>query len=533
MTALWELSATAAAELLCRGEISSVELTESCIARAQVIQPLVHAYITPTFEHARNEAVRADAMRRRGEGGSLCGIPYAVKDTYFTADIPTTAGSRAPLNRPLGEEATIVTRMRAAGAVLMGKLNTWEFGTGTGEILPDLPYPIARNPWDPRYFTGGSSSGCGAVVPAGGALLAFGSDTGGSIRYPAAACGLIGLKPTYGRVSRAGLLPNSYSLDVAGPLGWTTSDCAHALQAVAGRDPRDPVSTERSPDDFTASLENVSPGLRIGLLTDCFEPGMTVDADIARALDAAADCLRALGFMIVPVHLPHDRLIFRDCMRVINSCESAAIHRDLYAEWQGLMGRALKDKIVGGLQIAGVDYVTAIRWRRTLSDAVSSILADVDAILTFGTTTSPPPLDDARAVHRFTLDSNMAMASVSGHPALSFCTGLASSGLPLNAQLIGRHFAEGTLLMISHAYETATNWRPAKPVLLSGTAEFAASPAPGPDTPQQDHVRADAMRRSLDASITRLGPAPRSAEPQHIPVFTPGPQGPRLQEPTP
>ena len=463
MTELWQLSAWDARRGLLDRKFSAVELTRSCLERAQAVEGMIHAFITQTPELALAEAQDADVRLGRGEAGWMCGIPYAVKDNYFTAQAPTTAGSRVPLPPPPVAEATIVSRLRASGAILTGKLNTWEFGTGTGQILPDLPYPIARNPWDPRRFTGGSSSGSGAVVPSGGALISFGSDTGGSIRFPAAACGLVGLKPTYGRVPRAGILPNCYSLDVAGPLGWRAHDCALAMNVIAGWDHHDPACAREAVPDYIIGLDRSVRGLKVGVLDGCFENEIQVDDVLMEGLRNAVEIFRALGMETYPVRPEYDRCVFRDCMRLINSVESASIHRSSFIKHHDKMGQALKDKLLGGEQISGVDYVNAVRWRRGLAESVTRLLDKVDVIVTFGTNIIPPLLSDDDAIKRFTTESNMTMCSISGHPAISFCVGKTSDGIPLNAQLVGKYFNEHMLLHIVSIYERETGFLKNKP----------------------------------------------------------------------
>ncbi|MGH7094912.1 MAG: amidase, partial [Stellaceae bacterium] len=312
-----------AGRLIAAGELSPVVLTEAALARAAALNERLAAFIEITADRARAAAARAEREIKGGRRrGPLHGIPYGLKDIYDADGLRTTAHSRLLLDNVAAENAATTARLEAAGMVLIGKLATHEFATG-GPAW-DLPFPPARNPWNPAHFTGGSSSGSAASVAAGILPLAMGSDTGGSVRLPAAYCGTVGLKPTYGRVSRRGIVPLCYSLDTAGPLTWTVEDAALALQALAGHDPRDPGSADLPVPDYGAALRAGIAGLRIGYARSFNDDGK-VGSEQAAALDRAAEVLKRLGAEMVEVTLPPNDH-FQACARTISHSESFAIH---------------------------------------------------------------------------------------------------------------------------------------------------------------------------------------------------------------
>ena len=296
------LSIAEAAALIAARKLSPVDLTKAFLARIEALDSQVHAYLLVTADHAMAQAKRAEAEIAAGNyRGPLHGIPYALKDIYGTAGIRTTGHSRSAIDYVPAEDAETVARMQAAGAVLLGKLATHEFAHGGPSF--DLPWPPARNPWDLRRFTGGSSSGSGAAVAAGLAMGALGSDTGGSIRNPAALCGLAGLKPTYGLVSRRGVWTNSFSYDHAGPMAWTVEDCALMLQALAGHDPLDPASAALPVPDYRAALTGDIKGMRIGILRHQYEVEVPVPDAVKAALEQAQAVLRGLGAVLEEVRI--------------------------------------------------------------------------------------------------------------------------------------------------------------------------------------------------------------------------------------
>src|SRR5215831_9682590 len=282
------LTIAEAARRIERKELSPVELTTALIRRAEALDPQINAYLLLTAERALDQAKSAEReIMAGGYRGQMHGIPFGLKDIYATAGIRTTGHSRTCLDTVPSADATTVGKLYAAGAILTGKLATHEFAHGGPSF--DLPWPPARNPWNREHFTGGSSSGSAASVAAGLAMGTLGSDTGGSIRNPAALCGLAGLKPTYGLVSRFGVYTNSFSYDHAGPMTWSVEDCAIMLQAIAGHDPKDPASADRSVPDYRAALGHGVKGLRIGVLRHMYELDLAAPADASAALEAAFD----------------------------------------------------------------------------------------------------------------------------------------------------------------------------------------------------------------------------------------------------
>jgi aspartyl-tRNA(Asn)/glutamyl-tRNA(Gln) amidotransferase subunit A len=280
------------------------------------------------------------------------------------------------------ETATLIERLEAAGAILLGKkMNTWEYGTGTGEILEDLPFPLARNPWNTDHFTGGSSTGVGVGVAAGTALFGLGSDTGGSIRLPAAATGVTGMKATYGLVSRAGCLPNCWSLDVTGPLTWTVEDSAIVLEAIAGPDSRDPQSAGVAAGSYRAGLGGSARGLVIGIIRDLGEGAPPLAADVAANLAKAEAALAAAGACLVTVALPASLEAYRNVASVINWGESFSIHEQDFLERRHLMGKALQDKMASGFMLRAADFIAAQRKRRQLASATDAAIRTCDAVL--------------------------------------------------------------------------------------------------------------------------------------------------------
>lgn len=463
--ALHFLTVTEASRLIASRALSPVDLVEAFLARIDAVDGQIHSYITMLAERARAAAHKADAEIKAGRWkGPLHGIPFAVKDNYHVTGVPTTGGSRLMPDYVADDTSTIVGRLEDAGAILLGKLNTWEYGTGNGNVYHDLPYEVARNPWDLARFTGGSSTGAGASVAAGTAMFALGSDTGGSIRLPAAACGLQGFKATYGLVSRAGCIPNCWSLDHTGPLCWTVEDCAIVMQAIAGYDARDPSSAKVTPPDYRQFLHQGVTGLVIGVVRDLGPEGVTLDPANAAAIDEAAKVLESLGAIIRDVTLPAPLTQYRQALWVINWAESLSIHEKDFMERSHLMGQALREKMMSGFMTRAVDYLAALRLRKTLTKATDAVVKSCDAMLIANAFHIAPRFDEPATVQPFTTDTASGVFNISGHPALSVCTGF-SSGIPLNAQIVGRYFDEATVLKVAHAFETATPWRDRRPNL--------------------------------------------------------------------
>lgn len=453
---LTSLSAAEAGRLIAARKISPVELVEAVIKRVAAVDGKLHSYITLLAEPAREAARKAEAEISAGRWrGPLHGVPYGVKDNYHVKGVRTTAGSRLMLEYVADETSTLIEKLDTAGAVLLGKMNTWEYGTGTGEILEDLPFPLARNPWNTEHFTGGSSTGVGVGVAAGTALFGLGSDTGGSVRLPAAATGVTGMKATYGLVSRAGCVPNCWSLDVTGPLTWTVEDSAIVLEAVAGADSRDPQSAGVAAGSYRAGLGTGVRGLVIGVIRDFGKDAPALAPEVAANLAEAEAALEAAGAHIVTLALPVPLATYRSVSSVINWGESFSIHEKDFHERRHLMGKALRDKMTAGFMLRAADFIAAQRQRRQLAAATDAAIRTCDAVLapcTFGTA---PRFGNQEKLIEFTMHAATSIFNVSGHPAISIPTGFDGDGLPTSAQIVGRYFDEATVYRVAKVVEDA------------------------------------------------------------------------------
>jgi aspartyl-tRNA(Asn)/glutamyl-tRNA(Gln) amidotransferase subunit A len=342
----------------------------------------------------------------------------------------------------------------------MGKLTTHEFADGGPSF--DLPQPPARNPWNTDHFTAGSSSGTGAAVAAGMILCGIGTDTGGSIRGPAALCGIAGLKPTYGLVSRAGVAPAAFSLDHIGPMAWTAEDCALMLQALAGHDPRDPASANRPITDYSRAFGGGIKGLKIGVIHHFHETDHKVSDDTQRGITSAIDTLRGLGAEIREVQLSplHD---WHACGSLISIVERAAA----YEEWARTrlpdFGERMRSRLMLGAFVSGVDYLQAVRRRRELRAELQAAMHSLDVVLTAVLPGEAPKIDDVPKWDVFQQPSFMMPFNVAGYPAMSVCSGFGAQGLPVAIQLVGKPFQEATVLGLADAFEKATSFRDRRP----------------------------------------------------------------------
>ncbi|MBL6081841.1 amidase [Belnapia sp. T18] len=477
------LTIAEAARGIAARDLSPVELTEAYLARIAAQDGVLRSFVRVTPEAALAAARQAEAaIMRGGLRGPLHGIPFALKDIFDSEGLPTTGHSARCLDTVATEDAEATARLKTAGAVPLGKLATHEFATGGPSW--DLPFPPARNPWDLTRFPGGSSSGSGVAVAAGLTPGAMGSDTGGSIRLPAAFCGTAGLKPSYGRVSKRGVLPLSYTLDNAGPLAWTVEDCAILLQAIAGHDPRDPASADLPVPDYRADLHAGIKGMRIGLVRHWYEADRRAsDATIA-AMDAAVEVLRALGAEVREVTL-HPLAAYQATMRVIGAAESFAIHADWLRSRPGDYGEVFRYRILPGALVTGPDYVQAQRVQRILVAEMRAALGEVDALLTATTWGEAPVMAEMRAEANFAAPPLTNPWNVAQLPCLALCCGFGPGGLPLSLQFATRPFGEALLLRIGQTYEAATPWRARRPAIpAKGPPEYPvsqAAPLPEPD----------------------------------------------------
>ena len=440
------------------GTATAVALAEAALGRIKARDTSLHAFITVTPERAMEDARRADASFAAGEDrGPFQGIPYALKDIYDTAGIRTTCHSRLREDVVPDEDCVVEQRFRAGGGVLLGKLATHEFAIGGPSF--DLPFPPARNPWNPEHVTGGSSSGSAAAVAAGMVRMAMGSDTGGSIRGPAAWCGLAGLKPTYGRVSRRGIFPLSFTLDHAGPLARSVEDAAITLQVIAGHDALDPASANVPVGDYTGQLEAGVSGLRIGVPRAFFAGSPVLTAEALAALDRTVERLRDGGAAVEDVSDLPEYALFDACGRVILPAEAFAIHEADMRSRMGHFAAATQERFLLGATLSAVDLVQAFRVRREVTDALNQVLHRYDALLTASSLTTAPRFDTAPDMTRIASAPVQTLAfNVTGHPAMSVPAGKGADGLPLSVQVVGRPWDEATVLRVGRAVEKAASW---------------------------------------------------------------------------
>jgi aspartyl-tRNA(Asn)/glutamyl-tRNA(Gln) amidotransferase subunit A len=456
------LTIAEASRLIAKRALSPVELTEACLRRIETLDSQLDSFVTVTAERARAQAQAAEAAIMTSRPLSrLHGIPYCLKDIFDTAGIRTTAMSKLLADNVPTRDSHCQEKLAAAGGVLLGKNATWEFAHGGPSW--DVLFPPARNPWERTCSPAGSSSGSAAAVAAGFAAATLGSDTGGSIRSPAAACGIAGLKPTYGLVSRRGVLPNCFSQDHAGPLAWTTEDVAILLQIIAGHDPEDPGSVDVAIPDYSAALTGNVKGLVIGVPTQWLEKEAPPSAATMAAFEAALDVFRGLGASVRPVALPPIEQ-FDDVKKIIAISELFTIHAADLRTRPELFGASLRYRIIAGGLVRAEDYIQAMRLRTELARSLQAVLSTVD-LLMLPTAEPAGKLEPVPHSSLFTRPSLTAAFNVGGNPALSVCSGFDTRGLPFSLQIVGRLFDEPTVLRAGDAYEKATPWRDRRPSL--------------------------------------------------------------------
>jgi aspartyl-tRNA(Asn)/glutamyl-tRNA(Gln) amidotransferase subunit A len=455
------MSLTAVARAIAAREVSSREATRSCLHRIAQWQPKLNAFMGVEAESALKAADAADAALARGENrGPLHGVPLAHKDMYYDAGHVVTCGSLIRRDFVPTSTSTALQRLKDAGTIRLGSLQMAEFAYGpTGH---NYHYGAVHNPWKFGHITGGSSSGSGSAVAARLTFAALGSDTGGSVRMPAHFCGVTGLKTTYGRVSRAGAMPLSQSLDTVGPLARTVEDCALLLGLMAGADAEDPTASTLPVPDYMAATTASIKGLRVGIPTSFYVDDL--DADVAKILDETIAALKREGADIVKVELPDQRQLSAACQLVL-ATEAAAFHKRWLIERPQDYGPQVLMRLQNGLAIPGVSYLEAMRWRGPALAAHIAATAGVDAVLAPVAPVAAPSIaesdvgnsPDAEAViqrlTRFTRPINYL-----GLPSLSIPTGFNNKGLPVGMQLIGRSFDEATLLIIGAAFQRATDF---------------------------------------------------------------------------
>ncbi len=444
-----------------QGALSPVELVDCCLARIERLDPQVHAFLTVTAERARADARRAEEEISHGiHRGPLHGIPLALKDLIDVAGVPTTAGSRILHDHIPSQDATLTSRLAAAGAILLGKLTLHEFAMGTPFL--DDPIPPARNPWDLDRVPGGSSSGSAAALVTGLCAGSFGSDTGGSIRHPAALSGLVGLKPTFGLVSRTGVIPLAWSLDHVGPMARSVADVALLLQAVAGYDATDPASARVPIPNYAKELTGIVRGIRIGVPETFIRSVADLQPEITNAFENALDVLRRLGATTTPVeftNVEHAQAI----LYPILLSEALAYHESWLRTRRDEYMRGFIRRLLLGLSFSGADYVQAQRGRALLSRGFDQVLEQVDLIATPTTSETAYPFESPDGNPRPPRAGFTALANLTGQPSISIPCGFDRRGLPIGLLLSGRLFDEVTLLRVAEAYERATPWHTQHP----------------------------------------------------------------------
>ncbi|HWP77378.1 MAG TPA: amidase [Methylomirabilota bacterium] len=458
------------AQAIRAGKVGPVEATRAYLDRIARLDPTLHAYITVDADGALAAAAVLEREAAAGAWrGPLHGVPLAHKDLFLIPGLPTSCGTRTPDYFVGAPPCTAVARLQAAGALTLGKLNMTELALGP--FGDNAHHGDVQNPWRIGHVSGGSSSGSGAAVVAGLAAGALGTDTGGSIRLPAAACGVVGLKPTYGRVSRAGVMPLSWSYDHVGPLARTVRDAALMLATIAGVDPLDATSSRQPVPDYVAALDGSVAGLRIGVAGGFYADGL--DATVTAALAEAVTVLGGLGARVEPLAVPDPGPIVSGSSNVMVRAESAAIHSRLLKERPGELQPAVRDRMAPGLTVTAYDYLQGQRLRAQLTrEFIDAVFSRVDVLAT-PTIPEPAPAQ-AQVKAGATADVIARMGRFSrltrpfnalGLPALSLPCGAAPDGRPLALQLVGRPFDEATLLRLGHAYERATAWHRLRPAL--------------------------------------------------------------------
>jgi aspartyl-tRNA(Asn)/glutamyl-tRNA(Gln) amidotransferase subunit A len=478
---LCQLDITQLGPLLRDRKVSPLELTDAYLNRIERLDPRLNTYIAVLPDQAREAARAAEVEIGQGAWlGPLHGVPLGIKDLFDVAGVPTTMGSKILRDNVPADDATVVSLLKQAGAVILGKQNLHEFAFGITSENPH--YGVVRNPWNVDRVPGGSSGGTAAAVAAGLCAAGMGSDTGASIRTPASFCGIVGLKPTYGRVSRAGALPLAWSLDHAGPLARSVADCALLLQAIAGADPRDPATSSEPVPDFSAMLEQGVRGLRVGIPREYFFD--IVEPEVERLVDEAIATLERLGAQIQSISLPHVEHA-QVAGNVIMNSEAAAWHHTWLRERPDDYGADVLQRIRGGLFVHATEYLHSQQMRSLIQQDFASAFELVDVVLgptvplvapPIGRTFQPDgPLNVApRSVaNRTTIPCNLT-----GMPAISVPCGFADE-LPVGLQIMGPAFGEPMVLRVAAAYERTTDWRQQRPNLSTGKdyAAIASGPA--------------------------------------------------------
>ena len=460
------MSAGQLGPMIKNGEISPVEVVEAHLSRIRATEPVLNSFITLLPDEALATARQAERDIRGGRyRGPLHGIPVGLKDLFNTGGVRTTSGSRIYDNYVPAEDCTVAARFREAGAILLGKLNMHQFAYGPTGENPD--YGHMHNPWNPEMVSGGSSGGSGSATAAGQCTITTGSDTGGSIRIPAALCGIVGLKPTYGRVSRHGLTPLAWSMDHPGPMVRTVEDAAITMNVIAGYDPQDVASANVPVPDYTTALTGDIRGIRIGVPRQYLEAPM--DPEVRQSVNDALRQLEALGAEVQEVEFPE----FNDAAAISTTmlmAEATACFRDLLASDGSRLYEPVRLRLEAGLFISAADYLRAQQARAVFDRAARLLLEGVDLLVgPSEPVTAPPLLQQQVLAGEHEIGTVAALTqytrpyNITGFPAISVPCGFSSEGMPIGLQLAGRPFDEETVLRAAHAYEQATEWHGRRP----------------------------------------------------------------------
>ncbi len=492
MSEFWRWSLTEQSAAIRRGDVTPTELTEAALQRIAALDAQLSACVTLLAEPALKAAAFAtDEIAAGRDLSPLHGVPVGLKDIFDVAGVLTAGGSKTAADRIARRDATSVAKLRAAGAVLLAKLTTHEFAHGGPSF--DLPWGPARNPWSPEHFTGGSSSGSGAAVAAGYVGAAMGSDTGGSIRGPAALSGVAGFMPTYGLVSRAGVIPNSFTFDHCGPLAWTSADCAMMLDAIAGADSADPSSVATGPLNAVAGLERRIKGVRVGLLRHFWEEDLDIAPEAIKATEAAAEALTSLGAVVETARIAPVQDWY-DVKIVIAESELFNVHRKNLLSRPRDFGQDFLARSLGALLFTGQDYVAAQRRRRQLMYEMRPTYRRYGLLLAPSSTGPAPRLDAHRTASFWKTPSLLTPFDVTAGPALSIPAGFSESGLPLGVQLVGRPFDDARVIAVGHQLERLIGQRAERPAV-----DPAWRPGPAPTLPPPEHNLTGEQTRRIEA----------------------------------
>ena len=456
-TNLYHLTIREASELLRTQQLSPVELTQAFLDRITATDDQLHSFITVLRDQALADARLAEAEIQRGDyKGPLHGIPFALKDLYDTAGVLTTSGSRVDIERVPTEDATTTARLKGAGAILLGKLAMHEFALGGPDFT--TPFPPARNPWNLDHVTGGSSSGSGSAVASGQCMGALGSCTGGSIRGPASLCGIVGLKATYGRVSRAGVVTLSWSQDHCGPMTWTVEDTAYMMQALAGYDPKDPTTSTAPVPDYSLSLREDIRGLTIGVPRHFFfASSQDVNPEVVATVEKGLETLQELGANIQEVTIPSLDYV-RAANSIIMLSEAYAFHEKNLKSRPEEYGEMVRARFrIGGL-LSASDYVQAQRVRKVAIREFADVLQGVDVLVTPTMTQPAAAFEGFDGTSTVRGPSFTAPFNLTGLPAISVPCGFTAAGLPVGMQIAGKPFDEPRLIQAAYTYQQQAGW---------------------------------------------------------------------------